>query len=142
MNRLALILMTATMLAPAFTHAADDKKMYPIDDAMNSDEAKSKLPDDVRFYFGDQKAPKGIVLGEWVTNKKTNGFAKDDKKACEHAFLSAMLELTERARKEGAKAVVNIRSYYKQEEISSNTEYMCGSGFLMSGVALKAKFIK
>ena len=32
-------------------------------------------------------------IGEWDTSKKTNGFNKEDKVACEWAFLSAMLTL-------------------------------------------------
>jgi hypothetical protein len=138
-SRLAL---AATLLLPALAHADDEHKMFPIDEALATSAAQDKLDKNVKFYFGDQKAPKGKVLGEWVSNKKTNAFNKDDKTACEWAFLSALLEFQERARKEGGNAVVNIRSYYKKEEISSRKEYMCGTGFLMAGVAFKAQVVK
>ncbi|WP_024304118.1 hypothetical protein [Pseudogulbenkiania sp. MAI-1] len=134
-------LMLALGLAQA-AHATDDRKMFPIEEALNSAEAQQKLDPEIKLYFGDQKHPKGKVLGEWVANKKTNAFNKDAKTACEWAFLSAALEFQERARKEGGNAVINIRSFYKQEEISSDKEYMCGSGFLMAGVAFKAQVIK
>ena len=44
--------------------------------------------------------------------------------------------------KEGGNAVVNIVSNYKNKETSSETEYMCGNGALMAGVALKGTVIK
>ena len=53
-----------------------------------------------------------------------------------------MLELQERAAKEGGNAVVEIKSNYKNSERSSETEYMCGNGAVMSGVALKGKVVK
>ena len=52
------------------------------------------------------------------------------------------MELQERAKKEGGNAVVGIRSNYKSIETSSETEYMCGSGALMAGVALKGKVVR
>ena len=38
-----------------------------------------------------------------------NGFNKSDKDTCEWAFLSAILELQERAQREGSNAVVELR---------------------------------
>lgn len=116
------------------------KKMLSIEDALNSELAKSKLDPNITFHF--EPRHKGTVLGEWVANKKTNSFGKDDDTACQRAFISALLEFQERARKEGGTAVVNIRSFYKSQEISNPKEYMCGSGFLMAGVALKAQVVK
>jgi uncharacterized protein YbjQ (UPF0145 family) len=50
--------------------------------------------------------------------------------------------MQERAQKEGANAVIGIKSNYKNIERSSETEYMCGSGALMSGVALKGRVVE
>jgi hypothetical protein len=123
--------------------ARDDHKMYPIADALQTQAAKDKLDPAIKLYFGTQKHPTVTKeLGEWKTNKKTNGFNKSDKEACEWVFLSAVLEMQERAQKEGGNAVVNIKSNYKNIERSSEKEYMCGSGALMSGVALKGKVVK
>jgi hypothetical protein len=45
-----------------------------------------------------------------------------------------MLSFQDRIAKEGGNAVVNIRSYYKKNEISSSTEFECGAGAIMAGV--------
>ncbi len=133
----------ATLGASANSFARDDQSMHPLQDALTSEAAKGKLDSSIKLYFGDQKHPKVVKeFGEWKTNKKTNGFNKTDKEACEWVFLSAVLELQERAQKEGANAIIYIKSNYKGNERSSETEYMCGSGALMSGVALKGTVVK
>ena len=116
-------------------HARDTRNMFLIAEAMNNEEAKAKLDSDVRFYFGKQRHP--IVLkrhGEFMSNKKTNAFNKTDKRACEWAFLSAMISFQERVRRQGGNAVINLRSYYKENLISSTTEYECGAGAIIAGV--------
>jgi uncharacterized protein YbjQ (UPF0145 family) len=131
------------LLSAGSALARDDQHMYPLTDALTTQITKDKLDPGISLYFGQQKHPKvAKVFGEWKTNKKTNGFNKSDKQACEWAFLSAVLEMQERARKEGGNAVIEIKSNYKNIEHSSESEYMCGSGALMSGVALKGKVVK
>ncbi|MGP1716142.1 MAG: excinuclease ABC subunit A [Methylophilus sp.] len=139
----AMLLVITSFVFASHAHARDDRKMYPVADALANAEVKSKLDPAITLQFGNQKA--GAVekeFGEWKTNKKTNGFNKSDQVACEWAFLSAVLELQERARKEGGNAVIHIKSNYKDIETVSDTEYMCGSGALMSGVALKGTVVK
>ncbi len=65
-------------------------------------------------------------LGETRTNKKTNFFNKTDVEGCEWAFLSSMIALTQYAQRVGGNAIVNIRSNYKNNVFSSETEYECG----------------
>ncbi len=144
MNKFLLLTFTlATLGASADSFARDDQRMQPLQDALTSDAAKDKLDPSIKLYFGNQKHPKVVKeFGEWKTNKKTNAFNKSDKEACEWVFLSAVLELQERAQKEGANAIIGIKSNYKGNERSSETEYMCGSGALMSGVALKGTVVK
>lgn len=133
----------AVLLPGTHAFARDDQKMHPIEEALNSAAAKEKLDPAIKLYFGSQPTPATAQnFGEWKTNKKTNGFNKSDRAACEWTFLSALLELQERARKEGGNAIINIKSNYKNQETSSETEYMCGSGALMSGVALKGDVVK
>jgi len=144
MNKLlSLTLTLAALASSANTFARDDQNMFPLEDALTTEAAKDKLDPSIKLYFGNQKHPKVVKeLGEWKTNKKTNGFNKSDKEACEWVFLSSVLALQERAQKEGGNAVINIKSNYKGNERSSETEYMCGSGALMSGVALKGTVVK
>lgn len=130
------------LLSAMSAHARDDQQFYPIDAALATPAAKEKLDPSIKLYFGNQPHGKAVKdLGEWKTNKKTNGFNKSDKEACEWTFLSAVLELQGRAKKEGANAIVGIKSNYQNNERSSDTEYVCGSGALMSGVALKGQAV-
>lgn len=143
MNRLNAALLAGLLgLAHHTALARDDRNMYPIADALQTPAAQEKLDKEIRLFFGTQGTPPVAKrIGEWGTNKKTNAFNKTDKEACEWTFLSAVLELQERARKEGGNAVINIKSNYKNALTSSETEYMCGNGALMSGVALKGTVV-
>ncbi len=123
--------------------ARDDRNMWSISEALNIEDAKQKLDQGIRFYFGDQSHPKIIKkFGEFMSNKKTNAFNKTDEKACQWNFLSAMISFQERAQRMGGNAVVNIRSYYKKNEVSSQTEFECGSGTFVSGVTFLGDVVK
>ena len=126
---------------PAF--ARDTKLMMPIEAAMADNNARGRLGDSVKFYFGNQATPK--VLERLVidqTSQKTNSFGKTPERSCNWAFLSAMLQLQKRALAVGANAVVNIVSNYGNVPMSSDTEFECHEGAIMSGVALKGEFVK
>ena len=138
-------LCAAIILASAATgaHAADDKVLLPISTVMEMPEAKEKLDGSVQFFFGNQKHPTALkTITSGKTSKKTNAFGKSEEEACNWAFLSAMIALSNKAKSVGADAVVNIASNYKNVEMSSPTEYECHTGTFIGGVALKADFIK
>lgn len=125
------------------SHARNDQKSYPVSQALAGAEAREKVDPAIHLFFGTQShGPISESLGEWGTNKKSNGFARSDQDACERAFLSAVLSLQERARKLGGNAVIDIKSNYKNKIVSSESEYVCGSGALMSGVAFTGKVVK
>ena len=143
MSQTLRLCLLSIALTAAAAHARNDRNAYPLSDAMATPAAQQRLDPAVRLFFGAQKHPKATqTLGEWKTNKKTNAFNKSDKEACEWVFLSAALELQERARKEGGNAVVNIRSNLDNIERSSETEYQCANGNLMAGVALKGTVVR
>lgn len=120
--------------------ARDTVSSYPVADAIASE--PGKVSDDIALYFAGQKHPAVVKsFGEFATNKKTNAFGKSDQAACQHVFLSAVLELQERARKEGGDAVINIKSNYRNEVRESATEYTCGAGAVIAGVALKGEVV-
>ena len=124
------------------TVARDDRLMFPTGDALSTVAAQNRLQG-IDFYFGDQKHPEVLKdLGEFNTNKKTNAFAKSDNQACEWVFLSALLQLQERARNLNANAVINIKSNYKYSEFASETEFECGAGHIIAGMALKGRLVK
>jgi hypothetical protein len=122
--------------------ARDEQKLYPIGQALRSPAAQGKVDPGIRLFFGNQRHPNITKdFGQWPTNKKTNAFAKSDLQACEWVFLSAVIALQERARKEGGNAVINIVSNYRNIVTNSETEYVCGAGALIAGVALKGRVV-
>jgi hypothetical protein len=128
---------------PLASQAKDDRQKFPIADGLNSPGAQGKLDSGVKLFWGDQKYPKPTqTYGEFTANKKTNAFNKSDKEACEWNFASAVISLQERARKEGGNAVVQIHSVYRNDDMVSDTEYECGVGSFVSGVALRGTVVK
>lgn len=135
-------LLLATTLITTAVEARDDITKYPIQQLLESSKAKDVLLD-IPLYFADQNHSKeSSKYGEVISNKKTNAFGKSDTEACEWVMLSALKALQQRAVKEGMNAVVNIQSYYKKREFVSSTEYECGAGTIMAGVALKGTLVK
>jgi uncharacterized protein YbjQ (UPF0145 family) len=114
-----------------------------IESALAWGRGEGTINDSVGLYFGDQSHPAvAKSLGTFTSNKKTNAFGKSDEKACQWAFLSAMVSLQERAISMGGNAVINIRSYYYQNDFSSATEFECGAGALMAGVTMVGDVVK
>ena len=104
---------------------------------------KDRIDPEIRVYFGKQKPPAvEKKMGEFTANRKTNATNKTDKEACEISFVSAVVSLQQRARKEGGDAVINVHSVYRNENRESNTEYLCGAGTFVSGVALRGTVVK
>jgi len=137
----AVLGLGALCISPAV--ARDEVYPVSISEAMASSDAHEKLDGSVRFYFGDARHPAVLQrFGDYVTNQKTNSFLKSNERACSWVFLSALIELQKRANKLGANAVVNIRSYYKKETVSSTTEIPCHAGAAIAGIALKGDFVK
>jgi uncharacterized protein YbjQ (UPF0145 family) len=133
------------VLAGASTAMArDDRLMFPVKDGLEKGKTtKDRIDPEIRLYFGKQ-TPQGIErrLGEFTSNRKTNATNKTDKEACEISFVSALVSLQQRARKEGGNAVINIASVYRNENRESATEYLCGAGTFVSGVALRGTVAK
>lgn len=123
--------------------ARDERLKLPIKEAMETPDAQAKLGTDVKFFFGPQKSPKPkTTLGSFTANKKTNFANKSDQAACQIAFLSSMIALKDRALREGGNAVINIHSVYKDAKFESQTEYECGAGKILGGVALRGTVVK
>ncbi len=117
--------------------------MYSLADALKTQAAIDRMDKNVRMYFGKQRHPPIVKrLGTYISNRKTNALNKSDKVACEWVFLSAILSLQKRALREGGNAVVNIRSYYKRQTVSSRTEYMCGTGTFVAGVTFQGDVVR
>jgi hypothetical protein len=139
---LSLVVLAALAL-PLGASARDDRLKFSVADALATPAAKAKLDPNVKLLFGTKTAAPGQkVIREAAVSRKTNAVGKSDQEACEWVFLSVAIELQEQARKAGGDAVVAIQSNYKHELVDSPTEFVCGAGSLMSGVAVRGQIVK
>ena len=116
---------------------------FSIADAMALPEYKDRLQG-VAYYFGGQRHPAvGKSLNEVTTSQRSNASGdKARETTCARAFVSALLRLRSAALKAGGDAVIDIKSNYKHKEVSSETQFQCATGVLMSGVALKGTVVQ
>ena len=142
MRRTVVLCLLILLVGAPAVSARDSYRTYPVKEALEKGENEGRLLD-VDLYFGDQKHPAiAQSMGVFATNKKTNAFGKSDRVACDWVFLSAILQLQQRALREGGNAVINIKSNYRNIEFVSDTEYRCGAGNIMAGVALVGTVVK
>ncbi|MBQ0711632.1 MAG: excinuclease ATPase subunit [Porticoccus sp.] len=140
-QKITLILLLLIASLPA--QARDTKHLFSIQDALISAAFNGRLDSNIKLYFGDTSDGKITKqLGDFTSNRKTNAAGKSDHKSCDWALLSALLTLQKRAVTEGGNAVINIRSFYKKNELSSTTKYECHAGAIMAGVALKGTVVR
>ena len=144
--RQMLIVVLAALAALAVFGCASDRNVplpYSIADSMALPEYKDRLKD-VAFYFGNQPHPAiAKTIRAVTTAQRSNAAGSTTKDApCARAFVSALLRLQSAALKEGGNAVIDIKSNYKHNEVSSETQFQCATGVLMSGVALKGTIVK
>jgi hypothetical protein len=142
MKKLAVVLIS-TLCALAFQAEARELKNISIQDALTSDDAKLGLPDDIKFYFGDAK-PEGTVtktIGQYTFDREINASLKSQIAACHSALVVALKDLREAAKKDGATAVVNIKSNAKGKAVNSKEIYACDSGMLKSGVSISGDLV-
>lgn len=139
----AVFTLVSSLLVGQTARAADELVMITVADAMVTPEYRQELDGSVQFYFGNTGHPQILqTFGNFVTNKKTNAFAKEADVACRHVLLSALISLRDQAKSLGGNAVVNIKSYFKKNEASHDEQVECYKGFLMAGVALKGDVVE
>ncbi len=116
---------------------------FSVEEAMASEKFAQEVGDSVKFYFGGQSHPAvEKKFGSFSSNKKTNAFNKSDMEACRWALYSALVSLRDRALREGGNAVVGIKSIYRNNTFESDTEFQCGAGAFVAGVALDGRVVK
>jgi uncharacterized protein YbjQ (UPF0145 family) len=137
-----LLALLCALLATAAT-ARDTTHYLPIDTVLSALAASGKVDNKVNFFFGNQRHPEiQADFGRFVTNRKTNSFGKSDERACEWAMQSALIELYQRAIKEGGNAVVGVESFYKRQPYASVEDYECHAGAIIAGVALRGQVVR
>lgn len=136
-------LLIILLCLPSVAEARNTRYILPTARVTENPEYRATLGSSVSFYFANQATPKiERTFGEYVTNKKARSFGRSDENSCQWVFLSALLQLRERAREEGGNAVINIVSYYDKDIFASATEYECHVGGLIAGVALKGIVVR
>jgi hypothetical protein len=149
MNMRFLLLLLSAMLVSlplcaSDVQARDTRHEFPIQEALDMGKARGLLGDDIKFYFGDQQHPavEATLSKGVVTNQKPDSVNKRDAEACHWTMLSALVQLQERARKDGGNAVINIASYYKKKTFTSREQFERYAGNIMNGVALKGDVVR
>ena len=137
------IVFISTLCALTLQAEARELKNISIQDALTSNDAKLNLPDDIKFYFGDA-TPEGTVtknISQYTFDREINASLKSQITACHSALIVALKDLREAAKKEGANAVVNIKSNAKGKAVNSKEIYACDSGVLKSGVSISGDLV-
>jgi uncharacterized protein YbjQ (UPF0145 family) len=142
--RLFGLTLLALSSAPALSHAADKVVHLPFEQVVAEATQSGKLDGSVKFYLAGH-APAGqvaVVNDNASTSRKTNAFGKTAEATCNWVLQSALIALQDEAKRAGANAVIDVVSNYDHQPYSDPQNYECHVGFLMSGVALKAKLAK
>jgi len=143
-KEIAILLMVSVvvLVAVAPATARNDKYLLPISVALQSKDALEKPDGSVAFFFAKQETPETVTkLGNGSTHQRSSTRPSEDAKSCNVAFLKALVALQKNAKQLGANAVVNITSYYKNDTLSSATEFECHAG-VSAHVMLKGEFVK
>jgi uncharacterized protein YbjQ (UPF0145 family) len=120
--------------------ARNDAIMMPIARAMATAGAQLDLAASVKLFFGTTPtAPIGQDFGKVATLRRTS---LTENGPCERVFVAALVDLQKRATAVGANAVINIVSYYNQQEFSSQDQYECHRGAAVTGVALRGDMVR
>ena len=138
----ALALGLGLSVVATMADARNDRLRLPLANVLNSPQARARLDMNVALYFGQQPYAAPLRrMGTFTANEKTNFFNKTDEEGCNWVFLSAVRKLQELARRQGGNAIVNVISVYKDIPFSSETEFECGAGNVVGGVALRGEIV-
>jgi len=142
MKALTLGLAALLLAAPAAAMAKDKVVHLSFESGVAAAQKAGLIDGSVKFYLAGT-GPQGTVVNDNVTiNRKTNAFGKSDEETCNHVLATDLIYLQNEAKQAGANAVTDIVSNYNDTEYRDSQNYECHKGFLMSGVALKAKLVK
>ena len=142
-NRSALVLGTISVLAVSTPADARNTRLHlPLANVLGSADAQRTLDPGIQLYFGKQPYAEPAQRFNATTSDKSSNFLnKTDEDGCNWVFLSSVKGLQQAARKMGGNAVVNITSYYKNEEIASDTHFECNAGTFVGSVKLRGEVV-
>jgi hypothetical protein len=140
-RRITAILILSVLVAPV-AFARSDFVDLDVKAAVQNSTGKQDPLESIRYYMKGQKH--GAVakkMGTFKANRKTNAFNKSDEEACNIAFISALIALQQRAKKEGGNAVVDIVSLTNGDDLTSPTQFRCTAGNIVAGVVLEGTVV-
>jgi hypothetical protein len=142
MKKILLVsLLAACAAAPAF--ARNDAVLVTLQSVLDMPEAAGKLDGTVKFYLAGAPTPKvEQKMGEDIANDKTNAFNKTPEFTCRWAALSALIKFQNKAKQQGANAVIDLVSFNNRVVSGSATEIECRDGALIGGISLKGSYAK
>ena len=141
-KKTSLALVLGLSFIATVADARDDRIRLPLANVLSSPQAQARLDPGIALYFGQMPyAQPAQRLGTFTANEKTNFTNKTDIDGCNWVFLSAVRKLQEYARRQGGNAIVNVISVYKNQPFSSETEFECGAGTFVGGVALRGEVV-
>jgi uncharacterized protein YbjQ (UPF0145 family) len=122
--------------------ARNDRYTFSLQPTLDSPDFAQQVGSSVKFYFGDQPAPAGQNISDYVANDRQHFHGKTEEGACRDTLISALEELQEHANHAGADAVVGVVSYFRKVTFSSATEFECHAGSNGVFVSLRGTFVK
>jgi uncharacterized protein YbjQ (UPF0145 family) len=124
------------------TVARNDRYTFPLQPTLDSPDFSQRIGSSVKFVFGDEPAPAGEKVAEYVANDRQHFHGMTEEGACRNTLLTALSDLRDRAAGAGADAVVGIVSYFRRVTFSSATEFECHVGSSGVFVSLKGTLVK
>ncbi len=130
------------LLVATAANARNTDHVMPVQDAVQSELGRERLSD-VPFYFsGQDHPPVAEEVSVARSNRHTSGVFRSDERACQIAFLSALIQLQARAREERADAIVDIISVTRHRHLESPTEFRCIAGGTVVHVGLEGTLVR
>lgn len=131
---------TIILAMTSASSARNSTMMVSIDQVTNSDEYRSRIDPSVTLLFHPKKPPAATVTyGETSVVGKARG--DTDYLACKNAFIEALTDLQNIAKKNGADTIFDIHSFFKRRDNFSATQFECHSGSFSSVVGLKGTLL-
>lgn len=141
-KKTTLIALFLVLVSTSSGFARDDLASFSIRKALNSPDAREKLDPQIKLFFGHRKhGGAAQPIGSWKSSKSSS-IGDNPEAACQRSFLTAIVSLQRRAKKEGGDAVTNINSYYGYRETSSDVTYVCRLGEHRAAVALTGTVVR
>ncbi|MDP6374321.1 MAG: hypothetical protein QF515_02720 [Pseudomonadales bacterium] len=130
------------MLVSGVVQAEERHEYFSIAKTMDSALAQSAIGEDIRLIF-DQRQPFTPVrsFGTFSANSEIGYADKTADSSCTQAFISALVSLQQRARLEGANAVLYPSTEPSSESTSASLSFRCDIGVLNTSVSLHGEVV-